>query len=530
MKQRSFLTLLMFALMTVVLAACSGGGSNESAKDPADRTPVEGGDLVVAVLSDAQSLDPASTNDASSSAVQANIFERLIVRNSDNELAPSLAESWESIDENTWEFKLREGVKFHDGTDFNAEAVKINLERILDPEVASPRYFLFQMIDEITVIDEYTVQIKTEYPFSPLLAHLSHTGSGMVSPAVIAEDYEAMKAGKIAGTIINDKPIGTGFFTFESWTPDDRIKLVRNEDYWGDKPHVDTVTFQVSPESATRNADLERGFVQIADPVQPIEVNSINESNFGSVFQKPSSGLSYIGFNMNKKPFDDKRVRQAITMMVNRAEIIDGIYEGFGIPAVGPLAPGIFGYDDSLEPIEYDVEKAKQLLAEAGYADGFKTTIWTNDSDQRTDTAIMLQHALKEVNIDVDIEQLEWGAYLAKTAAGEHDMFIHGWSNPPGDADYGLYALFNSAQHGDAGNRSFYNNPEVDALLDEGRREADPEKRMAIYKEIQEILIDDAPLIFVHHQEYLVGLSNDIIGFDMDTSGIYNLQNVQFVE
>ena len=182
MKQRSFLTLLMFALMTVVLAACSGGGSNESAKDPADRTPVEGGDLVVAVLSDAQSLDPASTNDASSSAVQANIFERLIVRNSDNELAPSLAESWESIDENTWEFKLRDDVKFHDGTDFNAEAVKINLERILDPEVASPRYFLFQMIDEITVIDEHTVQIKTEYPFSPLLAHLSHTGSGMVSP------------------------------------------------------------------------------------------------------------------------------------------------------------------------------------------------------------------------------------------------------------------------------------------------------------------------------------------------------------
>ncbi len=536
MKQRSFLMLLLVGLLSVVLAACAGGSdkdsndSSDKSDESTDKKAVEGGDLVIAVLSDAQSLDPAGSNDSPSSVVQANIYETLVTRNDDNELEPGLAESWEAVDELTWEFKLREGVKFHDGTDFNAEAVKANLERILNPDVASPRLFLYEMVTDVTVIDDYTVQIKTEYPFAPLLAHLSHNGGGIVSPAVIEEDLAAMKDGKLAGTIINQKPVGTGFFKFESWNPDDKIKLVRNDDYWGDKPHVDTVTFQVSPESATRNADLERGFVQITDPVQPVEVSSINNSDFGKVFQKPSSSLSYIGFNTQKAPFDDARVRQAISMLVDRQEIIDGIYEGFGIEARGPIAPGIFGHNDDLPLIEKDVEKAKQLLADAGYADGFKTTIWTNDSDQRTDTAIMLQHVLKEVNIDVEIEQLEWGAYLAKTSAGEHDMFILGWSNTPGDADYGLYPLFHSSQFGESGNRTFYKNDKVDALLDEGRREADQEKRNEIYKEAQQLIVEDAPMIFIHHQEYLLGISNKIKGFDIDTSGVYKLQNVQFVE
>ena len=182
------------------------------------------------------------------------------------------------------------------------------------------------------------------------------------------------------------------------------IKLVKNDDYWGDKVHVDSVTFKVIPESTTRNADLERGFVHIADPVQPIEVAEINAGDYATVLQKPSSSLSYVGFNTEKEPFDDPKVRQAISMMVNKEEMIEGVYEGFGIPAKGPLAPGIFGYNDDAQPIEYNVEEAKKLLAEAGYADGFKTTIWTNDNPQRMDTAIILQDSLKELNIEVEIE------------------------------------------------------------------------------------------------------------------------------
>lgn len=539
MKKKPFWLFLIVGILALVLAACAGGGDDkESDKgkdkeddkgtESAEGDTKEGGDLVLAVQSDAKSLDPAGSNDVPSSVVQANIYETLVNRNDNNEIEPSLAESWEAINDTTWEFKLRKNVKFHDGTDFNAEAVKMNLDRILDPKVASPRLFLFEMVKEINVVDEHTVQIVTEYPFAPLLAHLSHNGGGMASPAVIEKDYAGMEAGKLAGAVVNEEPVGTGFFKFSHWKVDDEVKLVKNDDYWGDKAHVDSVTFRVVPENGTRLAELENDFVHITDPVLPNDVKSIDDSSFATVFKKPSSSLSYIGFNTQKKPFDDVRVRQAISMMIDRQEIIDGIYEGYGIPANGPLAPGIFAHNPDIKPIEYNLEEAKKLLAEAGFADGFSTTIWTNDSAQRTDTAVMLQHALKEVNIDVKIEQLEWGAYLDKTANGEHDMFILGWSNPTGDADYGMYALFHSSQHGEPGNRSFYNNSEVDKLLDEGRRETDPDKRVDLYKKAQDEIAKDAPMVFIHHQEYLLGISNSIEGFDIDTSGIYQLKNVKF--
>ena len=303
------------------------------------------------------------------------------------------------------------------------------------------------MIESIEVIDEHTVQIKTEYPFAPLYAHLSHSGGAMISPKSIEEDYAAMENGQQSGTVISDNPVGTGFFKFESWNPGTEIKLVKNEDYWGDKVHVDSVTFKVIPESTTRNADLERGFVHVVDPVQPIEVDEINAGRLRRSFTKKHQQAYRISDLMLKKePFNDPKVRQAISMMVNKDEMIDGVYEGFGIPAKGPLAPSIFGYNDDAKPLDYNVEEAKKLMAEAGYADGFKTTIWNEHNPQRVDMAIILQNSLKELISMQKLKQMEFGAYLEKTAEGEHDMFILGWSNATGDADYGMYALFHSSQ------------------------------------------------------------------------------------
>lgn len=521
---------------SMILAACSGGGSSSSENGSGNEIDedkgkgTEGGDLVLAVLSDASSLDPAGSNDVPSSVVQANIYETLVKRDDDNKIVEGLAEKWEAIDDTTYEFTLRQGVTFHDGEPFNAEVVKMNLERVLDPEVASPRYFLYEMITDIIVKDDYTVQIKTEYPFAPLLAHLSHNGGSMVSPKSIEADYEAMKNGEKAGSVIATNPVGTGYFKFESWEPGAEIKLSKNEDYWGDKAHVDTVTFKVVPESAVRNADLETGYVHIADPVQPNEVAGINEGSFAKVNQKASSSLAYLGFNTDKEPFNDPKVRRAISMLVNKDDISQGVYDGFGIPAKGPLAPGIFGYNEDAKPIEYNVEEAKKLLKEAGYENGFKSSIWTNDNPQRQQIAVLLQDELKKVNVEVSIEVMEFGAYLEKTANGEHDMFILGWSNPTGDADYGMYALFHSSQKGDPGNRSFYDNPEVDKLLEEGRRESDPDERIKIYNKVQEMLIEEAPMAYLIHTEYLTGVSNKIKGFSIGTDGIYQLKDVQFVE
>lgn len=512
----------------MILAACAGGGSEAENDQPGDGKIEK--DLVVAVHSDASTLDPAGSNDVPSHNIQQPIFEGLIKRDSENKLIPGLAKEWKVIDDLTYEFILQEGVSFHDGEAFNAEAVKINVERLLDPEVASSKYDYFEMISEVEVVDEYIVRIKTEYPFSPILAHLSHSGSAIISPKAIEADYEAIKNGQKPGTAISENPVGTGHFKFDSWTPGEEVKLVKNENYWGEEALVDTVTFKIIPESGTRNADLERGFVHIVDPVQPSEVPQLNDSDYATVVQTPSTGLSFIGFNMSKAPFDDVLVRKAVSMIINKQEIINGVYDGYGIAAEGPLAPGVFGYSEDIKGIDQNIEEAKKLMKEAGYADGFKATLWTNDNPQRIDTAIILQNTLKEINVELTIEQMEFGTYIEKLKSGDHDMYMLGWTNPLADADNGLYSLFHSSTEGIPPNAMWYGSSVVDDLLDKGRAATDEEERLKLYKQAQEEIIADAPMLFLDYREYLTGVSNKIKGFSINSGGIYHLEKVQFVE
>ena len=544
-SKKSLWMLLLTFTLALVLAACAGGDDSEDTSKDSGDTGTEtntdsgtteeaaaGGDLIIAELSDASSLDPHGSNDVPSSNIQSNLYETLVNRDANGELVPGLAESWTQVDELTWEFKLKTGVTFHDGEAFNAEAVKASFDRLLDPEVASPRAFLFEMVTEVKVVDESTVQFVTEYPFSPLLAHLTHNGGSIISPKSIEEDYAAMKADSSvkAGSVIGTNPVGTGPFKFESWTPGTEIKLAKFEEYAGTPVHIDSVTFKVVPESATRVAELQSGFAHIIGAVEPGQVANVNSFDGASVLETASSSLTYLGFNTEKEPFNDPKVRQAISKAIDRPTLIEGIYEGFGIPAISPLAPGIFGYTEDVTSMAYNIDEAKALLAEAGYADGFKTTIWTNDNPARQQVAIVLQEELKKLNIQAEIEVMEFGSYLEKTAAGEHDMFILGWSNPTGDADYGLYALFHSSQHGDPGNRSFYTSEKVDELLEKGRREADPTAREAIYKEALQLISDESPMAFVLHPYTLTGVSDKVSGFNVGTDSIYQLRDVKISE
>lgn len=518
---------LSFAL---VLTACAGGGDEDTSTDgtdqPAGDESAAGGDLILAVLSDASSLDPHGANDVPSTIVQENIFETLVHTDENSEIIPGLAESWDPVDELTWSFKLQEGVMFHDGEEFNADVVKMNLDRIRDEELGSPRANLFAMITNVEAVSEYEVEISTEYPFSPLLSHLAHNSGGMISPASIEEDYEAIENGQDPFSVVSQNPVGTGYFKFESWDPGSEIRLVKNEDYWGEPVALDSATFRVVPDSQVRAADLETGNVHIIDPVQPNEVSRIDNSGVASVLRTPSSSLAYLGFNVEKEPFNDPLVRRAISYAIDREAIISGIYEDYAIPAIGPLAPGTFGYTDEIDSIEFDMDEARSLLEEAGMEDGFSTSIWTNDNPQRQSIAVLVQEALSELNIEASIEVLEFGAYLDQTAAGEHDMFILGYSNPTGDADYQMYGLFHTDQIGNPGNRSFYSNPEVDALLDDGRRSTDPAEREEIYAETAQILTDEAPMAFLLHQEYLNGIADNVNGFDIDAAGIYQLKDI----
>ena len=552
---KQLLTIGIAAMFALVLVACTSDSDvdPESEEGASEGTPAGGQDLVISEMSDIVSMDPHGNNDVPSSNVRYNLYDGLTQLNEDMEVEPNLATEWEQVDDTTWSFTLRDDVTFHDGTDFNADVVVANLDRVLDPAMASPRMFLYEMITDVEAVDEYTVEITTEYPFAPLLAHLAHDGGGMISKDVIDADYQAAldEAGEDMtaeeyyelrdsgeaeevqdsisehlGQYVTDNPVGTGAFKLQSRSPGENVVLERNDDYFGEPAQLDTVTFKVVPETASRLAEIESGSSHVAGTIESSNVDRVENGENTALEETESMSLSYIGFNTEKEPLNDPKVRQAISYAIDRESIIEGVYDGVGTPAKGPLAPGVFGYDENVEGISYDPERAKELLAEAGYEDGIDLSIWTNDSPERVNTAVYLQESLQEIGINLTVEQLEWGAYLEQTAAGEHDMFILGWSTTTGDADYGTYPLFHSSMHGDPGNRSFFSDDEVDELLEAGRRESDEEARLEIYSELQDKLVETAPMAYIHHQSYLTGLNSSVQGFNVDAQGIYHLNEV----
>ena len=542
MKKRNILTSLLAVTLGSVLVANTVDAQEEG-----------GGDLIIADMSDLVSLDPHGNNDVPSSNVRANIYDTLTVLDEDMAVQPHLATEWEELEDGTYSFTLRDDVVFHDGSDFTAEVVRANLLRVLDPNLASQRAFLYEMISDIEVVDDYTVEITTEYPFAPLLAHLAHDAGGMLSLEVITEDYnQALEGtdldyesyvemqvngeefeedivaaiGENVGQFVAQNPIGTGPFMLESRSPGDNTVLVRNDDYFDEPALLDSVTFKVVSETSSRIAELEGGYSHVIGAVGPINRDRVDAHADTYLDETESMSLSYIGFNTQAEYLDDPLVRQAISYAIDRQTIIEGIYDGVGIPAIGPLAPAVFGYDENVEGITYDLERAQELMAEAGYEDGFSLSLWTNDNPERVDTAVFVQEALQAINIDVSVEQVEWGAYLEQTGQGEHDMFILGWSVVTGDADYGMYPLFHSEQIGEPGNRSFLQDEELDSLLEAGRQAIDTDERLDIYSQAQDLLVDLAPMAYIHHSNYLTGVRNEVQGFEIDALGIYQLKEV----
>ncbi|WP_129600378.1 glutathione ABC transporter substrate-binding protein [Anaerophilus nitritogenes] len=518
MKKKKIAVLLSFILILALFA--TGCGNNQSAPegDSGPGTPTDKKDvLIVGQGADAVSLDPHATNDQPSSRISKQIYETLVTQNEEMELQPALAESWEPIDDLTFEFKLKQGVKFHNGEPFTSKDVKFTLLRGLDsPHIGH----IVGSIDpnSIEIIDDYTIRISTKDPFAPLLAHLAHTATAILNEKAVTE----------FGDDYGQHPVGTGPYKFDSWVNGDRVELVRFDDYHGKAPAIGKVIFRNIPENTNRTIELETGGIDIAYEIPPTDVSRV-ESNPDLVLQRNMNlSTTYLGFNCNKEHFKDVRVRQAINYAVNMEAIVKSVYKGVGAPSKGPLGPNVWASNQNLTPYEFNVEKAKKLMAEAGYADGFKTNIWTNDNQQRMDIAEIVQNQLKAINIDAEVKVVEWGAFLDGTTAGEHDIFILGWVTVTGDPDYGLYPLFHSSQHGAGGNRSFYVNEKVDALLDQGRTSVDPAVREKAYIEVQQIIKDEAPWVFTWSGEDLAGVRSNVKGFKQHPAGHHKVYTVYF--
>lgn len=551
MKKFSFIALL--GVLILILAACTDDSNVEEEATEGEEAAAEGGTLTLAIPSDAVSMDPHGSNDVPSEQIRDTIYEPLLTQDENFEIVPVLAEEYEQIDETTWEFKLREGVTFHDGSEFNAEVVEANIERVKDIAKASPRSFLLEMVSEVNIIDDYTVELVTEYPFAPLANNLTHGAGKMISKDLIDADYQqaldeagsdltleeyyelraeggsehedvANEISSFVGQLVESEPVGTNYFKFDSRSPGEQTAVVRNDDYWGDTSLLDGVNFKVVSEPGSRIAELESGSSDAILATLSSNIERVDSNEDVTLLRNDSVSIDYIGFNTEKEPFNDPKVRQAITHAFDSEAVLDGVYNGSGTPAEAPLAPGVLGYSEDLEGLGYDMERAQELLDEAGVEDLTINLMVNDDNPERVDVALWLQESLSTLGITVNVEQVEWGAYLAATGAGEHDMFILGWSNSTGDPDNGIAPLFHSDNIGDTGNRSFYNNPELDSILDEARQSTEESEREQLYMDAQQILVDDAPAIFIRHGENLNAHGNHVEGFEGDAYNIFNFR------
>ena len=527
-------------LVLLALAACGPKATPTPPppEAPEAAAPSEGGTIIVGLQAEPVSLDSHQVSDYNTHRAAYGLYDHLLhFKDESTEVEPGLVESWEISDDGlVYTLHLRKGVKFHDGTDFNAEAVKFNIERQIDPnhpyhDTGEFLYaeFTWGMVEKVEVADEYTAKITLKEPFAPFLNHLAMHPAAMVSPAAV-EKY---------GRDFSINPVGTGPFKFVSWTPGVEIVLEKNPDYWRGAPKIDRVIYRPIIEDQPRLTELEAGGVSFIVNVPPDELARLKGDDRFTVVEQPGMHTWWVAFNHTKAPFNDKRVRQAMNYAVNKKAIVDNILKGTGVLAFNPLPPVVWGYTDDVQRYDYDPEKAKELLAEAGYPDGFSCSFWIPESgsgmQQPVPMGTAIQADLKAVGIDCKIETFEWGTYLDKVIVppedAEFDLFEMSWIGDNGDPDNHSYILLSGEQWPPHGyNMGFYKNDEADALMKEARTTFDRAKRTELYNKILKILAEDPPWIIIDHETQIVVMDQKIKNFKLHPTGPFRFENVWIEE
>lgn len=511
MKEKKILLgILLLLLSGLVIAGCGNGNTK---KDKA---------FIYAMQADARNLDPHMSTDApSSAATSKKVYEGLVTLDKENKLAPLLATEWKQIDPVTLEMTLRKGVKFHDGTDFNAEAVKINFDRLLDPEAKRNRRTILSAIKEVKVVAPDKIHIITAQPSPSLLLHLTHSAGFIMSPLAIAADAKGEKA-------LAQNPVGTGPFTFTEWKKGDHITLTRNENYWGTKPEITKLTLKVVPEDVTRVAMVRTGEAQAADRAPATEVGQLSKDSKITLLRTPVYRSEFISFNTERGPFSNLKVRKAVSMAIEYDSIVKGVYSGVGKASVSSMGPEVFGHNPNLKPYIYNLDEAKKLMAEAGVPNGFKATLYVPDRKERVKMAEVLQAQLKPLGIEVEIKTMEFGAYLKATEEGQQDFCVDGWSNQTGDADFCMTTVFGTNGIKTGQNIARYSNPKVDELLEQARVEMDSKKREQLYWQIQEIIREDVPIIVTQIAEDLTITGKNVSDIWVGAGGGAVFNDVKF--
>ena len=516
---------ILCALMLLVPAVLFAAGAKEAAPASADDSKM-GGVLVFGRSGDSVSLDPGRETDGESFYASTAVFDTLVeFVPGETAVQPALATSWDIADDGLeYVFHLREGVKFHDGTPFNADAVVFSFERQFKED--HPYYDLgpwkywgymdmSNIVDEVVAVDEYTVKFVLKKVEAPFIANLAMDFASIVSPTAVAKYGEDFK----------NNPVGTGAFKFVSWTKDSDIVFDRNADYWGGPVYLDRLILKVIPDATARWLALQKGEVDLIDFPSNDDIPAMRTADGIQLIQQAGLNVGYLALNTEKKPFDNKLVRQAMNYAIDQKEIVEGVYGEAGQVAKNPIPPGMWSYNDEIKDYGYDPAKAKELLAQAGYPNGFKMELWAMpvarpyNPDARKVAEIM-QAQLAKVGIQAEIVSYEWGTYLSKTDMGEHHSAMLGWTGDNGDPDNFLWVLLSEpAAQLPAGNIALWKNKEFTELCAQAKVTTDQAERDRLYRLAQEVFHEEAPWVPIAHSVVTVPAQDYVKDFVLYPTG-----------
>jgi peptide/nickel transport system substrate-binding protein len=518
------------------VAGCGGGGTISGGGSGGGG----GSTFVFGRGIDSVSLDPINATDGESFRATRQVFDTLLDFAPESfDLIPALAtEIPEAEDDGlSYTLKLRQGVKFHDGTDFNAEAVKFNFDRWRDTkneyhkggggQTSDFSYYTGQfggfdddsVIESVDVVDDYTVKFSLKHPLGPFTRNLTMSPFGIASPAAIKKNVEGFW----------QQPVGSGPFKFVKWERNSQISFEANKDWWGTDlpesqgyggPHLKEVVIRSIPDNTQRVAALTGNQLNAADGLVPDDVPTVKQQEGFKLEFRPPNTVGYLAMNNQKKPFDDPKVRQAFNYAINMPKLVEAVFGGTGEVASNYMPAMLEFFNDSIEPYPYDPDRAQQLLREAG-VENLETELWYMPvtrpymPDAKVVAQIM-QQDLKDVGVNAKLVTYEWGTYLQKTGKGDHTTCILGWTGDNGDADNFLNVLLSSASATPTGalNVAYYKNKEVDDLLLEAQTTVNDSTRQDAYYRAQEIMHQDAPWVPIAYVEPPIGLQDAVKGFD----------------
>lgn len=550
-KYKQLLGVIFASVVVLSMTAC-GSGTAQTNKQIDESTSEQGmqaedgkvviateqsvsadNDLVIAIEGSISGLDPHNVTDTNAISATSGMYETLVTFNEKQELVGQLAESYEVSDDSlTYTFHLRKGVKFHDGTDFNSEAVVANYNRVVNPDNKLQRRRVFVVtaddgtekprIASIETPDEYTVVFKLTQAYSVFINKF--TQFSMISPAAI-EKY---------GNDIMYNPSGTGTFIYKEWIEGDHITMVKNEYYWNGAPSVDSVTIKEVPEAGSRTAMLQTGEADFVYPMSSDQVAAIEGTGDISVNAGTSNIMRYVTLNMDLKELSDVRVREAMNYAIDKNAYIQLMYSGYGLAATS-IVPSCISYYTEQTPYTYDLEKAATLMKEAGYEDGFKLTLWGDNTTQEIKGMTFIQQQLQQIGIDVKVVPMEPATvsdkiYVEKNEA-EINMWYVNWSASDRSTDSSVRALlYSTMSPPTSANTAYYNNSEFDSLLDQALTITDSDELTTIYSKAQEIAWNDAPWLFLGNDQVIYATKSYLSNVTVLPDGALNYKNAVLVQ